>query len=159
MPCFIRLHLYHIKKTRFFSHLPAGFFPWRDLHCGMRMRRDWKDWHPPLESWRDKVLNLSTIGVLKGQSTCSLWVSFGCFGFWGERTGGSGKLSFNELNWFNTYPTVTSRFSKYMKIESRGESATYIREKNIPRIHAKPKVTWTSYIIYYDKSISLQRHI
>ena len=36
---------------------------------------------------------------------------------------------------------------KYMKMESRGESATYIRKENTSRIHAKPKVTRTSYII------------
>jgi len=38
-----------------------------------------------------------------------------------------------------------SRFPKYMETELRRESATYIREKNTPRIHAKPKVTGTSY--------------
>jgi len=36
---------------------------------------------------------------------------------------------------------VTPRFPKYGKTESRRESATYIREENTPRIHAKPKVT------------------
>ena len=40
---------------------------------------------------------------------------------------------------------VTPCFPKYVETESRRESATYIREKNTPRIHAKPKVTWTSY--------------
>ena len=40
---------------------------------------------------------------------------------------------------------VTPRFPEYAETESRRESATYIREKNTPRIHAKPKLTWTSY--------------
>jgi len=39
-----------------------------------------------------------------------------------------------------------------MKIESWRESATYIREENTPRIHTKPKLTLTSYKVYYDKS-------
>jgi len=34
---------------------------------------------------------------------------------------------------------------KIRETESRRESATYIREENTSRIHAKPKVTWTSY--------------
>ena len=38
-------------------------------------------------------------------------------------------------------PAVMPRFSKYVKIESRRESMMYIREENIPRIHAKPKIT------------------
>ena len=33
-----------------------------------------------------------------------------------------------------------SHFPKYVKMESRRESATYIREENTSRIHAKPKV-------------------
>ena len=36
---------------------------------------------------------------------------------------------------------VTPRFLKYVKKESQRESATYIREENTPRVHAKPKVT------------------
>ena len=36
---------------------------------------------------------------------------------------------------------VMLRFSKYVKTESRQESATYIHEKNTPHIYAKPKVT------------------
>ena len=40
---------------------------------------------------------------------------------------------------------VTPRFPKYVGTESRRRSATYIREENTLRIHAKPKVTWTSY--------------
>jgi len=36
------------------------------------------------------------------------------------------------------------------------KSTTYVHEKNTPHTYAKPKVTWTSYKIYYDKSISLQ---
>ena len=35
----------------------------------------------------------------------------------------------------------TPRLLKYVKKESQRESATYIREENTPRIHAKPKVT------------------
>ena len=35
--------------------------------------------------------------------------------------------------------SITSRFPKYVKIESRRESATHIREENTSRIHAKPK--------------------
>jgi len=35
---------------------------------------------------------------------------------------------------------VMPRISKYMKIESRRESAMYIHEENAPRIYAKPKV-------------------
>ena len=36
---------------------------------------------------------------------------------------------------------VTPRFPKYVETESRRESATYIREENTQRIHAKPKLT------------------
>ena len=43
---------------------------------------------------------------------------------------------------------VTLRFPKYVKTETRRESATYVRKENTSRIYAKPKVTWTSYIIY-----------
>ena len=41
---------------------------------------------------------------------------------------------------------VMPRFPKYVKMESRRESATYIREKNTSCLHAKPEVTRTSYI-------------
>ena len=54
---------------------------------------------------------------------------------------------------------VTPRISKYAETESRRRSATYVHEKNTPRTYAKPKVTWISYKIYYDKSISLQYDI
>ena len=41
---------------------------------------------------------------------------------------------------------VTLRFPKYVETESRRESTTYIREEKSSHIHAKSKVTWTSYI-------------
>jgi len=56
---------------------------------------------------------------------------------------------------------VTPRFPKYVETESatRVGDVTCIRKENTPRMHTKPKVTWTSYKIYYDKSISLQYDI
>ena len=47
--------------------------------------------------------------------------------------------------YLSIYHTVTPRFPKYVETGSRRESATYIREENTPRIHAKPKVTRASY--------------
>ena len=40
---------------------------------------------------------------------------------------------------------------KYVETESRRKSATYIREENTSRIHAKLKVTRASYKIDYNK--------
>jgi len=46
-----------------------------------------------------------------------------------------------------------------METESRRESATYIHEENIPRIHAKPKVTRAikSTIINHDHCNNIYR--
>ena len=41
----------------------------------------------------------------------------------------------------NKNKSVTPRFPEYVEMESRRESAMYIREENTPRIHAKPKLT------------------
>ena len=38
-------------------------------------------------------------------------------------------------------PFITPRFPKYVKTESRQESATYVHEENTSHIHAKLKVT------------------
>ena len=38
-------------------------------------------------------------------------------------------------------PCVTPRFPKYVEVELRRRSATYIREENSSHIYAKPKVT------------------
>ena len=48
--------------------------------------------------------------------------------------------------WENKYfASVTPRFPKYARAETRHESAKHIREENTSHIRAKPKVTWTSY--------------
>jgi len=47
--------------------------------------------------------------------------------------------------WYQEKPVIL-HFPKYTGAETWRESAMYISEKNTPRIHSNPKVTWTSYI-------------
>jgi len=60
---------------------------------------------------------------------------------------GSSVMAYPCLTVDNPRGLVIPRFPWYMKTESRWESATYIREENTPRMHAKPKKTLASYII------------